>query len=180
MTDAANKNFRKFVCISLVLGALYGCNTSKKKIPIAEKKSVAVKVCEVTDTAQRVFKKQSDLQKNVLAALTKSDEKKLISMASCNFLIGPPNSDSGGFNEPRKIAGLLVKTLKDVKWSEKAADYKTQQNLASIDTEYSHELIFRQDKNGKWYWAGYTTSDSFIYHKMLENSQQLEPETTEQ
>ena len=104
----------------------------------------------------------------------------MISMASCNFLIGPPNSDSGGYNKPQKIAALLIKTLKNVKWSEKPADYKTQRNLASIDTEYSHELIFRKDSKNKWYLAGYTTSDTYVFHKMLENSQQLEPETTEQ
>ena len=158
----------KFLPILFVLAS---CSTSNKK-PFKNLNSFD-KGCKHGDGPQITFSSRIEAQNAVLEAIKIRNDKKLISLASCDFLIGPPNSDNGGFGTPQKIISFFLISVRPLKWDSKGGDYNSQYNLPALDSEVTHELIFKREK-GKWFWAGYTTSDEYIYSKMLKQSYAVE------
>ena len=144
----------KKILLFLVL-VLCGCTSLTKKISTSGSVS-----------CQQEFATRALLQSEVLDAINHADEQKLIRLGACQFMVGPPNSDNAGFVEPRYMMPIFLRAVDFLKWAQKGADYGEQYNLPSVDSKFTHELIFKKEK-GLWFWAGYTTSDDTIVHRLL-------------
>ena len=129
--------------------------------------------CKKGMGAQYKVKKLPEIQAMVLKAILNQDDKSLIKYASCDFKVGPTESDGGSFTDPKKIVNEFLKITKPLKWKKKGQDYKTQYNLPSESTNPEYEIVFRIDDNKGWYWAGFVTSDSKTNELLQKDSYQL-------
>jgi hypothetical protein len=155
---------RSIFAIAALL-AVSSCSTAKR----------STAPCKKGDGASFKTKTREEIEKDVLAAIARSDQKDLVRMASCDFLVGPTGSDNVGYNHPHHVMPLVLKSVKDLHWKKTGYSYGAQYNLPA-DSPDDYELIFRKDDGG-WYWAGYATSIEAVYKPMFEGAYSFDEET---
>ncbi len=105
--------------------------------------------------------KEKDLKKlknQILTAISKKDRAQLVTYASCDFFVGVPDTDFGGYRQPSEVMGDILKLLKDVKWKNEDTDYGSQIHVESI-AKNPRQLVFRKDEGMRWYWVGFLVAD---------------------
>jgi hypothetical protein len=117
--------------------------------------------------ARTKFKNIAEAQDAVLAAIKNKDEKHLAEYASCDFLVGEPESDATSFVAPEKVIKTILSSVGDLEWAGAGENYLTQYNLPALNSRNNEALIFRKDENtNTWYWAGFATYDSNALKQM--------------
>jgi hypothetical protein len=105
--------------------------------------------------------KEKDLKKlknQIQTAISKKDRAQLVTYASCDFFVGVPDTDFGGYRQPSEVMGDILKLLKDVKWKNEDTDYGSQLHVESV-AKNPRQLVFRKDEDMRWYWIGFLVAD---------------------
>lgn len=111
----------------------------------------------------------------VAAALYTGNAGRLSQLASCDFLIGPPESDAGGFRRAKRVMPDIARLMKGARFSSRGENYGTQVNFKGLAPKQNYELIYRK-KGAGWYWAGMAVPDQNVLDTLLEGSYQIESE----
>lgn len=165
-----NKSASKIVILGGILLAAVIMSVMQRQ-EITKKSETIVghlqtKTCEKGMGPQFKTERVEEIKNLVMTAIKNRDEKGLLSLASCDFLIGPPDSDSGGFNRPQNVIPLFLAVVKDLNWKENVYQDKYIYLVSSDGAEHEHNLIFKPDNDGKWSFDGYSTTDESILSQM--------------
>lgn len=121
------------------------------------------------------LKKDADLKalKNIIVkAIAAGDRETLVVWASCDFFVGVPDEEVGGYRAPRDVMGDVVKFFKSTRWKTEETNYGSQVHIESVTGD--RHLVFRRDRDGGWYWIGALTKDKKQFAKLNKGSYTLE------
>lgn len=103
----------------------------------------------------------------------RGDARRLTQLASCNFMIGPPDSDAGGFRRASRVMPQIARIMKGARFNNIGADYGTQVNFRGLGSKQNYELIYRK-QHARWHWAGMAVGEETVLNKLLEGAYQIE------
>lgn len=161
----------KILLLALIFGVTgWGCSTgAKKPAPLTSN-------CVKGAGAQAGLKTRAQIQETVVEGLKSGAGEALLKYASCDFLVGPPESDAAGYVAPAKALPSLVQLSKDIEWAKQGKDYGEQYNLPAEKSLVVHELIFRRDPKLGWHWSGFATADKELLGALMKYSYGLDEE----
>lgn len=117
----------------------------------------------------------SQLHAMVASALFMGNASRLSQIAACDFMIGPPDSDAGGFRRAKNVMPEIARLMKGTKFASRGEDYGTQVNYRALSPKQNYMLIYRKRGAG-WYWAGMAVPDEAALDTLLEGAYQLDEE----